>query len=224
MSYNYRVSKLKYEQMAEQEVLKARAALADQLRKLNWSEEGERELKAQVAAKLEENLLKQKREFLEVAKIQTNNNLVKYREEKAAAKANLSAQEKTLHLLEMQQQLELFKAQVEMYGSQNCIEDLDAIRDEELFTMCQGILCKYADPEVKKNIIARKCIDPQEVALQDDIVDVRYLDFATDTYVLPLAYQQKSVAELLNIDEDTSDLFFKSEVGEEEYATEGKRY
>ena len=215
MSYNYRVSKLKYEQMAEQEVLKARKALEEQLRKFNWSEEGERELKAQVKSKLEENLMNQKREFLEVAKVETNNALVKYREEKAAAKANMSAQEKTLHLLEMQQQLELFRAQVEMYGSQNCIQNLDAIRDEELFTMCQGILCKHADPEVKQNIISRKCIDPQEVQLMDDVQDVRYLDFDTDTYVLPLAYQQKSVAELLFGVEDTSDFFFGSKVGEE---------
>lgn len=208
ITMEYRLLRTKYEQRAEQEVLKARKALDEQLRKFNWSEEGERELKAQVKAKLEENLMNQKRNFLEVAKVETNNALVKYREEKAAAKANMSAQEKTLHLLEMQQQLELFRAQVEMYGSQNCIEDLDAIRDEELFTMCQGILCKHADPEVKQNIIARKCIDPQEVALMDDVADVRYLDFATDTYVLPLAYQQKTVGELLFGVEDTSNLFF----------------
>ena len=196
MDYNYRVSKLKYEQAGEQEVLKARKALEEQLRKFNWSEEGERELKAQVKEKLEENLLKQKREFLEVAKIETNNNLVKYREEKAAAKANMSNQERTLKLLEQQQQVELFRAKVEMYGSENCIDDLDNIQDEQLFQICQGILCKHADPEVKQNIIARKCIDPQEVALMDDVQDVRYLDFATDTYVLPLAYQQKTVGEL----------------------------
>lgn len=209
MSYNYRVSKLKYEQMAEQEVLKARTALQEQLRKFNWSEEGERELKAQVKAKLEENLMNQKRNFLEVAKVETNNALVKYREEKAAAKANMSAQEKTLHLLEQQQKVELFRAKAEMFGSENCIEDLDNIHDDpELFQICQGILCKHADPEVKQNIISRKCIDPQEVALMDDIQDVRYLDFATDTYVLPLAYQNKTAGELLFGVEDTSNLFF----------------
>ena len=205
----YRLLRTKYEQMAEQEVLKARKALEEQLRKFNWSEEGERELKAQVKAKLEENLMNQKRQFLEVAKVETNNALVKYREEKAAAKANMSNQERTLRLLEQQQQVELFRAKVEMYGSQNCIEDLDNIHDDpELFQICQGILCKYADPEVKKNIIARKCIDPKEVQLQDDIADVRYLDFATDTYVLPLAYQNKTAGELLFGVEDTSDLFF----------------
>ena len=210
MDYNYRASRLKYEQAGEQEVLKARKALEEQLRKFNWSEEGERELKAQVKAKLEENLMNQKRNFLEVAKVETNNALVKYREEKATAKANMSAQEKTLHLLEQQQQVELFRAKVEMFGSENCIDDLDNIQDDpELFQICQGILCKHADPEVKQNIISRKCIDPQEVALQDDIQDVRYLDFATDTYVLPLAYQQKSVAELLFGVEDTSDFFFE---------------
>ena len=216
MSYNYRVSKLKYEQRAEQEVLKARKALEEQLRKFNWSEEGERELKAQVKAKLEENLLKQKREFLDKAKIETNNALVKYREEKAAAKANMSAQEKTLHLLEQQQKVELFRAKAEMFGASNCIEDLDNIHDDpELFQICQGILCKYADGEEKANIIARKCIDPQEVALQDDIADVRYLDFATDTYVLPLAYQNKTAGELLFGVEDTSDFFFGSNGGVE---------
>lgn len=215
MSYNYRVSKLKYEQRAEQEVLKARKALEEQLRKFNWSEEGERELKAQVKEKLEENLIKQKREFLEMAKVETNNALVKYREEKAAAKANMSNQERTLQLLEQQQQVELFRAKVEMFGSENCINDLDAIRDEQLFQICQGILCKHADPEVKQNIISRKCIDPQEVSLMDDVQDVRYLDFATDTYVLPLAYQQKTVGELLFGVEDTSDFFFNKEVGEE---------
>ena len=216
MDYNYRVSKLKYEQAGEQEVLKARKALEEQLRKFNWSEEGERELKAQVKEKLEENLLKQKREFLEVAKVETNNNLVKYREEKAAAKANMSAQEKTLHLLEQQQKVELFRAKAEMFGASNCIQDLDNIHDDpELFQICQGILCKYADPEVKQNIIARKCIDPQEVALMDDVADVRYLDFATDTYVLPLAYQNKTAGELLFGVEDTSDFFFGSNGGVE---------
>ena len=215
MDYNYRVNRMKYEQAGEQEVLKARKALEEQLRKFNWSEEGERELKAQVQAKLEENLMNQKRNFLEVAKVETNNALVKYREEKAAAKANMSNQERTLKLLEQQQQVELFRAKVEMYGSENCIDDLDSIQDEQLFQICQGILCKHADPEVKQNIIARKCIDPQEVALMDDVQDVRYLDFATDTYVLPLAYQQKSVAELLFGVEDTSDFFFGSKVGEE---------
>lgn len=206
---DYRLSKLKYEQLGEQEVLKARKALEEQLRKFNWSQEGERELKAQVKEKLEENLLKQKREFLEVAKVETNNNLVAYREEKAAAKANMSAQERTLKLLEQQQQVELFRAKVEMFGSENCIQDLDNIHDDpELFQICQGILCKHADPEVKQNIISRKCIDPQEVALMDDIQDVRYLDFATDTYVLPLAYQQKTVGELLFGVEDTSNFFF----------------
>ena len=208
MSYNYRVNRMKYEQAGEQEVLKARKALEEQLRKFNWSEEGERELKAQVKAKLEENLMNQEREFLDKAKIETNNALVAYREEKAAAKANMSNQERTLQLLEQQQQVELFRAKVEMYGSENCIDDLDSIQDEQLFQICQGILCKHADPEVKQNIIARKCIDPQEVALMDDVQDVRYLDFATDTYVLPLAYQQKSVAELLFGVEDTSNLFF----------------
>ena len=208
MDYNYRVNRMKYEQAGEQEVLKARKAQEEQLRKFNWSEEGERELKAQVQAKLEENLMNQKRNFLEVAKVETNNALVKYREEKAAAKANMSNQERTLKLLEQQQQVELFRAKVEMYGSENCIDDLDNIQDEQLFQICQGILCKHADPEVKQNIIARKCIDPQEVALMDDVQDVRYLDFATDTYVLPLAYQQKTVGELLFGVEDTSDFFF----------------
>ena len=215
MDYNYRVQRMKYEQAGEQEVLKARKALEEQLRKFNWSEEGERELKAQVKEKLEENLIKQKREFLEMAKVETNNALVKYREEKAAAKANMSNQERTLQLLEQQQQVELFRAKVEMFGSENCINDLDAIRDEQLFQICQGILCKHADPEVKQNIISRKCIDPQEVSLMDDVQDVRYLDFATDTYVLPLAYQQKTVGELLFGVEDTSDFFFNKEVGEE---------
>ena len=216
MDYNYRASRLKYEQLGEQEVLKARKALEEQLRKFNWSEEGERELKAQVKAKLEENLMKLKRQHLDEAKIQTNNALVAYREEKAAAKANMSAQEKTLHLLEQQQKVELFRAKAEMFGASNCIEDLDNIHDDpELFQICQGILCKYADPEEKANIIARKCIDPQEVALMDDVADVKYLDFATDTYVLPLAYQQKTVGELLFGVEDTSNLFFGSKVGVE---------
>lgn len=208
MDYNYRVQRMKYEQAGEQEVLKARKALEEQLRKFNWSEEGERELKAQVKSKLEENLMNQKRNFLEIAKVETNNALIAYREEKAMAKNNMSTAEKTLHLLEQQQKVELFRAKVEMFGSENCINDLDAIRDEQLFQICQGILCKHADPEVKQNIISRKCIDPQEVALQDDIQDVRYLDFATDTYVLPLAYQQKTVGELLFGVEDTSNLFF----------------
>ena len=208
MDYNYRVQRMKYEQDGEQEVLKARKALEEQLRKFNWSEEGERELKAQVKSKLEENLMNQKRNFLEIAKVETNNALIAYREEKAMAKNNMSTAEKTLHLLEQQQKVELFRAKVEMFGSENCINDLDAIRDEQLFQICQGILCKHADPEVKQNIISRKCIDPQEVALQDDIQDVRYLDFATDTYVLPLAYQQKTVGELLFGVEDTSNLFF----------------
>ena len=208
MDYNYRASRLKYEQLGEQEVLKARKALDEQLRKFNWSEEGERELKAQVKAKLEENLMKLKRQHLDEAKIQTNNALVAYREEKAAAKANMSNAERTLQLLEQQQQVELFRAKVEMFGSENCIDDLDSIQDEQLFQICQGILCRHADPEVKQNIIARKCIDKQEVALQDDIADVRYLDFATDTYVLPLAYQNKTVGELLFGVEDTSDFFF----------------
>ena len=208
MDYNYRVQRMKYEQAGEQEVLKARKALEEQLRKFNWSEEGERELKAQVKSKLEENLMNQKRNFLEIAKVETNNALIAYREEKAMAKKNMSTAEKTLHLLEQQQKVELFRAKVEMFGSENCINDLDAIRDEQLFQICQGILCKHADPEVKQNIISRKCIDPQEVALQDDIQDVRYLDFATDTYVLPLAYQQKTVGELLFGVEDTSNLFF----------------
>ena len=208
MDYNYRVQRMKYEQAGEQEVFKARKALEEQLRKFNWSEEGERELKAQVKSKLEENLMNQKRNFLEIAKVETNNALIAYREEKAMAKNNMSTAEKTLHLLEQQQKVELFRAKVEMFGSENCINDLDAIRDEQLFQICQGILCKHADPEVKQNIISRKCIDPQEVALQDDIQDVRYLDFATDTYVLPLAYQQKTVGELLFGVEDTSNLFF----------------
>ena len=208
MDYNYRVQRMKYEQAGEQEVLKARKALEEQLRKFNWSEEGERELKAQVKSKLEENLMNQKRNFLEIAKVETNNALIAYREEKAMAKNNMSTAEQTLHLLEQQQKVELFRAKVEMFGSENCINDLDAIRDEQLFQICQGILCKHADPEVKQNIISRKCIDPQEVALQDDIQDVRYLDFATDTYVLPLAYQQKTVGELLFGVEDTSNLFF----------------
>ena len=208
MDYNYRVQRMKYEQAGEQEVLKARKALEEQLRKFNWSEEGERELKAQVKSKLEENLMNQKRNFLEIAKVETNNALIAYREEKAMAKNNMSTAEKTLHLLEQQQKVELFRAKVEMFGSENCINDLDAIRDEQLFQICQGLLCKHADPEVKQNIISRKCIDPQEVALQDDIQDVRYLDFATDTYVLPLAYQQKTVGELLFGVEDTSNLFF----------------
>ena len=208
MDYNYIVQRMKYEQAGEQEVLKARKALEEQLRKFNWSEEGERELKAQVKSKLEENLMNQKRNFLEIAKVETNNALIAYREEKAMAKNNMSTAEKTLHLLEQQQKVELFRAKVEMFGSENCINDLDAIRDEQLFQICQGILCKHADPEVKQNIISRKCIDPQEVALQDDIQDVRYLDFATDTYVLPLAYQQKTVGELLFGVEDTSNLFF----------------
>ena len=215
MDYNYRVQRMKYEQAGEQEVLKARKALEEQLRKFNWSEEGERELKAQVKSKLEENLMNQKRNFLEIAKVETNNALIAYREEKAMAKNNMSTAEKTLHLLEQQQKVELFRAKVEMFGSENCINDLDAIRDEQLFQICQGILCKHADPEVKQNIISRKCIDPQEVSLMDDVQDVRYLDFATDTYVLPLAYQQKTVGELLFGVEDTSDFFFNKEVGEE---------
>lgn len=208
MDYNYRASRLKYEQLGEQEVLKARKALEEQLRKYNWSEEGERELKAQVKAKLEENLMKLKRQHLDEAKIQTNNALIAYREEKAAAKANMSNAERTLQLLEQQQQIELFRAKAEMYGASNCIDDLDNIQDEQLFQICQGILCKYADGEEKANIISRKCIDPQEVALMDDVADVKYLDFATDTYVLPLAYQQKTVGELLFGVEDTSNLFF----------------
>lgn len=210
--FEYELCKMKYQQLGQKEVEKAREAYKKQTM-YQLKKEAEAELKKQIANRLEDNLGKLKRQFVQESRNGLMNNKALLLQQREAAKNSKSQQDKILELLQWQQDVALLTAKANTMAPELLVEELNTIDDPKLFEVFKGAILQRCNEEQAVQVRSAKFVDREMEQIESSIKDCNFIDFKQG-YVLPLGMDDRTIGDLV-FDEDLSNFFFGSkEVGE----------
>ena len=210
--FEYDLCKMKYQQLGQKEVEKAREAYKKQTM-YQLKKEAEAELKKQIANKLEDNLGKLKRQFVQESRNGLMNNKALLQQQREAAKNSKSQQDQMLELLQWQQDVMILQAKANTLPPEVLVEELAQVTDPKLFQVFQGAILAKCDEEQAMQVRNLKYVDREMESIESSIKDCNFIDFKQG-YVLPLGMDDRTIEDLL-YGEKMSDFFFKGAAKEE---------
>ena len=204
--FEYDLCKMKYQQLGQKEVEKAREAFEAQCKRYVLTKEGKAELKREISNKLEENLAKYKRQFVQESRNGLMNNKALLLQQREAAKNSKSQQDQMLELLKWQQDVMILQAKANTLPPEVLVEELAQVTDPKLFQVFQGAILAKCDEEQAVQVRSMKYVDREMEQIESSIKDCNFLDYKQG-YVLPLGMDDRTIEDLL-FDEKMSDFFF----------------
>lgn len=211
--FEYDLCKMKYQQLGQKEVEKARSAFKKQVKMYQMTKEGKAELKQEISNKLEENLGKLKRQFVQESRNGLMNNKALLLQQREAEKKGKSQQDQMLELLQWQQDVMILQAKANTLPPEVLAEELAQVTDPKLFQVFQGAILAKCNEEQAVQVRSMKYVDREMESIESSIKDCNFLDYKQG-YILPLGMDDRTIPDLL-FDEKMSDFFFGSKVGEE---------
>lgn len=211
--FEYELVKLKYQQLGQKEVEKAKFAYQKTTSRYQLTKEGKTELKKQIANKLEDNLGKLKRQFVQESRNGLMNNKALLLQQREAEKNSKSQQEQMLELLKWQQDVAILQAKANTLPPEVLVQELTEVTDPKLFQVFQGSILAKCNEEQAIQVRSIKYVDREMEAIENSIKDCNFLDFKQG-YILPLGMDDRTIGDLV-FDEDLSNFFFSSNGGEE---------
>lgn len=210
--FEYDLVKRKYQELGKLEVEKAREAYKKQTM-YQLKKEAEAELKKQIANKLEDNLGKLKRQFVQESRNGLMNNKALLQQQREAAKNSKSQQDQMLELLQWQQDVMILQAKANTLPPEVLVEELAQVTDPKLFQVFQGAILAKCNEEQAVQVRSMKFVDREMEQIESSIKDCNFIDFKQG-YVLPLGMDDRTIEDLL-YGEKMSDFFFKGAAKEE---------
>ena len=210
--FEYDLCKMKYQQLGQKEVEKAREAYKKQTM-YQLKKEAEAELKKQIANKLEDNLGKLKRQFVQESRNGLMNNKALLLQQREAEKNGKSQQDQMLELLQWQQDVMILQAKANTLPPEVLVEELAQVTDPKLFQVFQGAILAKCDEEQAMQVRSMKYVDREMEQIESSVKDCNFIDFKQG-YVLPLGMDDRTIEDLL-YGEKMSDFFFKGAAKEE---------
>lgn len=204
--FEYDLCKMKYQQLGQKEVEKARSAFKKQVKMYQMTKEGKAELKHEIANKLEENLGKLKRQFVQESRNGLMNNKALLLQQREDAKKGKSQQDKILELLQWQQDVALLQAKANTLPPEVLAEELAQVTDPKLFEVFKGSILAKCNEEQAVQVRSMKYVDREMESIESSIKDCNFLDYKQG-YILPLGMDDRTIPDLL-FDEKMSDFFF----------------
>lgn len=203
--FEYDLCKMKYQQLGQKEVEKAREAYKKQTM-YQLKKEAEAELKKQIANRLEDNLGKLKRQFVQESRNGLMNNKTLLLQQREAEKKGKSQQDKILELLQWQQDVALLQAKANTMPVEVLVDELNNITDPKLFDVFKGAILGKCNEEQAVQVRSAKFVDREMEQIESSIKDCNFIDFKQG-YVLPLGMDDRTIPDLL-YGEKMSDFFF----------------
>ena len=210
--FEYDLCKMKYQQLGQKEVEKAREAYKKQTM-YQLKKEAEAELKKQIANKLEDNLGKLKRQFVQESRNGLMNNKALLQQQREDAKNSKSQQDQMLELLQWQQDVMILQAKANTLPPEVLVEELAQVTDPKLFEVFKGSILAKCNEEQAVQVRSMKFVDREMESIESSIKDCNFIDFKQG-YVLPLGMDDRTIEDLL-YGEKMSDFFFKGAAKEE---------
>lgn len=211
--FEYDLCKMKYQQLGQKEVEKAKEAYKAQCKRFVLTKEGKAELKQAITKRLEDNLGKLKRQFVQESRNGLMNNKALLLQKREAEKNSKSQQEQMLELLKWQQDVMILQAKANTLPPELLIEELQQVTDPKLFQVFQGAILAKCNEEQAIQVRSIKYVDRDMEAIENSIKDCNFLDYKQG-YILPLGMDDRTIGDLV-FDEDISNFFFSSNGGEE---------
>ena len=168
--------------------------------------EAEAELKKQIANRLEDNLGKLKRQFVQESRNGLMNNKTLLLQQREAEKKGKSQQDKILELLQWQQDVALLQAKANTMPVEVLVDELNNITDPKLFDVFKGAILGKCNEEQAVQVRSAKFVDREMEQIESSIKDCNFIDFKQG-YVLPLGMDDRTIPDLL-YGEKMSDFFF----------------
>lgn len=211
--FEYELVKLKYQQLGQKEVEKAREAFEAQCKRYVLKKEAEAELKKQIANRLEDNLGKLKRQFVQESRNGLMNNKALLLQQREAEKNSKSQQDQMLELLKWQQDVMILQAKANTLPPEVLVQELAEVTDPKLFEVFKGAILAKCNEEQAIQVRSIKYVDTEIEAIENSIKDCNFIDFKQG-YVLPLGMDDRTIQNLV-FGEDLSNFYFENrEVGE----------
>ena len=206
--YDYNISKLKYQQLSQKEVEKARESWKKQIKMYQLTKEGKLDLEKQIKNKLDNNLNTLKRQFITEARNGLTNNKLLIQQQREQNKNNKTREQEMLELLQFQQQVIVLQAKANTLPPEQLIQELIQVQDATLFEVFKGAILAKCDEEQAVQVRSMKYVDRELEEIESSIKDMNFLDYKQG-YILPMGMDDKSLDELV-FDKDMSNYFFKS--------------
>ena len=206
--YDYNISKLKYQQLSQKEVEKARESWKKQIKMYQLTKEGKLDLEKQIKNKLDNNLNTLKRQFITEARNGLTNNKLLIQQQREQNKNNKTREQEMLELLQFQQQVIVLQAKANTLPPEQLIQELIQVQDATLFEVFKGAILAKCDEEQAVQVRSMKYVDREMEEIESSIKDMNFLDYKQG-YILPMGMDDKSLDELV-FDKDMSNYFFKS--------------
>ena len=203
--FEYELCKMKYQTLGEKEVKKAREAYKKQTM-YQLKKEAEAELKKQIVNRLEDNLGKLKRQFVQESRNGLMNNKALLLQQREAEKNSKSQQDQMLELLKWQQDVMILQAKANTLPPEVLVEELAQVTDPKLFQVFQGAILAKCDEEQAVQVRSMKYVDREMESIESSIKDCNFLDYKQG-YILPLGMDDRTIPDLV-FDEKMSDFFF----------------
>lgn len=211
--YDYNISKLKYQQLSQKEVEKARESWKKQIKMYQLTKEGKLDLEKQIKNKLDNNLNTLKRQFITEARNGLTNNKLLIQQQREQNKNNKTREQEMLELLQFQQQVIVLQAKANTLPPEQLIQELIQVQDATLFEVFKGAILSKCDEEQAVQVRSMKYVDRELEEIESSIKDMNFLDYKQG-YILPMGMDDKSLDELV-FDKDMSNYFFESRGVEE---------
>ena len=212
--FEYDLVKRKYQELGQKEVEKAKKSYKIQTSRYQLTKEGKTELKKQIANRLEDNLGKLKRQFVQESRNGLMNNKALLLQQREAEKNSKSQQQQMLELLKWQQDVMILQAKANTMPVEVLVDELNNITDPKLFDVFKGAILGKCNEEQAVQVRSAKFVDREMEQIESSIKDCNFIDFKQG-YVLPLGMDDRTIGDLV-FDEDLSNFYFENrEVGEE---------
>lgn len=203
--FEYDLCKRKYQELGKIEVEKARSAYKKQTM-YQLKKEAEAELKNQIAKRLEDNLGKLKKQFIQESRNGLMNAKALVLQQREAEKNSKSQQDQMLELLKWQQDVMILQAKANTLPPELLVEELAQVTDPKLFEVFKGAILSKCDEEQAMQVRNMKYVDKEMESIESSIKDCNFQDFKQG-YVLPLGMDDRPIEDLV-FDEKMSDFFF----------------
>ena len=212
--FEYDLVKRKYQELGQKEVEKAKEAYKKQNSMYQLSKEGKAELKHKISKRLEDNLGKLKRQFVQESRNGLMNNKALLLQQREAEKNSKSQQEQMLELLKWQQDVAILQAKANTLPPEVLAQELIEVTDPKLFEVFKGSILTKCNEEQAIQVRSIKYVDREMEAIENSIKDCNFLDYKQG-YILPMGMDDRTIGDLV-FDEDLSNFYFENrEVGEE---------
>ena len=212
--FKYDLVKRKYQELGQKEVEKAKKSYEIQTSRYQLTKEGKAELKQAITKRLEDNLGKLKRQFVQESRNGLMNNKALLLQKREAEKNSKSQQDQMLELLKWQQDVAILQAKANTLPPEVLVQELTEVTDPKLFEVFKGSILAKCNEEQAIQVRSIKYVDTEIEAIENSIKDCNFIDFKQG-YVLPLGMDDRTIGDLV-FGEDLSNFYFENrEVGEE---------